>query len=62
MTLSSFLSQKHIEWSLDQVKELVTQCACAILSYQRTLGMEHGDMHLNNLMINANETLVPTFA
>jgi hypothetical protein len=24
--------------------------------------MEHGDMHLNNLMINANDTLTPTYA
>ena len=51
-TLDSFLrSGQGMEWTLEHVKELVTQVALAIVSYQRVLGVEHGDIHTNNLMM-----------
>lgn len=44
------------EWTLDALKDFVRQVALGILCYQKTLALEHGDLHMSNLMLIPNES------
>lgn len=52
ITLHSWLSKHGSVATIDQVADLVCQIGLAIASYQISLGIEHGDLHSGNIMLN----------